>query len=77
MPNSLVMKKAASLGPRQRDEAGSSGLMKGPLFLDEIGELPLAAQVRLLRVLQDGSFERVGGEHSIKVNVRIIAATSP
>lgn len=47
----------------------------GTLFLDEIGELSLAAQVRLLRVLQDGSFERVGGEHSIKVDVRVIAAT--
>ncbi len=48
---------------------------EGTLFLDEIGELPLAAQVRLLRVLQDGSFERVGGEHALKVDVRIIAAT--
>lgn len=48
---------------------------EGTLFLDEIGELPLAAQVRLLRVLQDGSFERVGGEHAIKVDVRIVAAT--
>lgn len=47
----------------------------GTLFLDEIGELPQAAQVRLLRVLQDGSFERVGGEKSIKVDVRIVAAT--
>jgi hydrogenase-4 transcriptional activator len=47
----------------------------GTLFLDEIGELPLAAQVRLLRVLQDGLFERVGGEHSIKADVRIVAAT--
>lgn len=47
----------------------------GTLFLDEIGELPPAAQVRLLRVLQDGVFERVGGEASVKVDVRVVAAT--
>ena len=47
----------------------------GTLFLDEIGELPLAAQVRLLRVLQDGTLERVGAQRSIKVNVRMVAAT--
>lgn len=48
---------------------------KGTLFLDEIGELSPAAQARLLRVLQDGSFTRVGGEKEIKSDVRIIAAT--
>jgi transcriptional regulator with GAF, ATPase, and Fis domain len=48
---------------------------EGTLFLDEIGELPRAAQVRLLRVLQEGVFERVGGEQSVKVDVRIVAAT--
>lgn len=47
----------------------------GTLFLDECGELPLAAQVRLLRILQDGTFERVGGEKQLTANVRIIAAT--
>lgn len=47
----------------------------GTLFLDEVGELPLAAQVRLLRVLQDGTLERVGGHHTIVVDVRIVAAT--
>ena len=47
----------------------------GTLFLDEIAELPLAAQVRLLRVLQDGMFERVGGTRALKVDVRIVAAT--
>ncbi len=47
----------------------------GTLFLDEIGELPLDAQVHLLRVLQDKTIERVGGNKTIEVNVRIIAAT--
>jgi transcriptional regulator with GAF, ATPase, and Fis domain len=47
----------------------------GTLFLDEIGELSPAAQVRLLRVIQEGAFERVGGEHAIKVDVRLVAAT--
>ncbi|HVJ83692.1 MAG TPA: sigma-54 dependent transcriptional regulator [Planctomycetia bacterium] len=47
----------------------------GSLLLDECGELTPAAQVRLLRILQEGTFERVGGEQPVKVDVRIIAAT--
>jgi transcriptional regulator with GAF, ATPase, and Fis domain len=47
----------------------------GTLFLDEVGELALAAQVRLLRVVQDGEVVRVGGERPVRVNVRIVAAT--
>ena len=47
----------------------------GTLLLDEVGELPLAAQVRLLRILQDGWLERVGGHDPIHVDVRIVAAT--
>src|SRR5690606_5833762 len=47
----------------------------GTLFLDEIGDMPLDLQTRLLRVLAEGSFYRVGGASSIKVDVRILAAT--
>jgi len=47
----------------------------GSLFLDEIGDMPLPAQTRLLRVLAEGSFYRVGGRHNISVDVRIITAT--
>jgi DNA-binding NtrC family response regulator len=48
----------------------------GILFLDEVADLPLETQALLLRFLQDRSFERVGGEHLVQVNVRIIAATN-
>ncbi len=48
----------------------------GTLFLDEVGELPPAAQVRLLRVIQDQVLERVGGRHTVSVDVRIVAATN-
>ncbi|MDT7043128.1 sigma-54 dependent transcriptional regulator [Candidatus Nitronereus thalassa] len=49
---------------------------KGTIFLDEIGELPLDLQAKLLRVLQEGEFERLGNPHTTKVNVRVIAATN-
>jgi len=49
---------------------------KATLFLDEIGELPLMSQGKLLRVLQSGEFERLGNSHTSKVDVRIIAATN-
>ncbi|MCF8363825.1 MAG: sigma 54-interacting transcriptional regulator [Prolixibacteraceae bacterium] len=49
---------------------------KGTIFLDEIGELPLNLQVKLLRVLQEGEFDRLGGTKTIKTDVRVIAATN-
>jgi len=49
---------------------------KGTLFLDEIGDVPPAIQVKLLRVLQEREFERLGGTRTIKVDVRLLAATN-
>ena len=49
---------------------------RGTIFLDEIGDMPMSLQAKILRVLQEKSFEKVGGTESIKVDVRIIAATN-
>jgi two-component system NtrC family response regulator len=60
-----------------RQRKGRFELASGAtLFLDEIGELPLGMQAKLLRVLQDGQFERVGGTESIRTDCRVIAATN-
>src|SRR5437660_7162189 len=49
---------------------------RGTIFLDEVGDMPLATQAKMLRLLQDGQFQRVGGNETLKVDVRIIAATN-
>ncbi len=49
---------------------------QGTLFLDEVEDIPLSTQIKLLRVLQEGEFERVGGNRTLKVNIRIIAASN-
>jgi len=60
-----------------RDRKGRFELADGgTIFLDEVGDLPASVQAKLLRVLQEGTFERVGGEETIRVNVRIISATN-
>lgn len=60
-----------------RDKKGRFELANnGTLFLDEVTDLPKAIQAKLLRVLQDGTFERVGGEKTISVDVRLISATN-
>lgn len=60
-----------------RDRIGRFALADGgTLFLDEVGEIPIELQSKLLRVLQEGQFERVGDDHTQSVNVRVIAATN-
>ena len=67
--------KGAFTGANNRREGRFEQARGGTLFLDEIGDMPAATQTRLLRVLQDGEFFRVGGVDSINADVRIIAAT--
>jgi formate hydrogenlyase transcriptional activator len=68
--------RGAFTGALQRRLGRFESADGGTLFLDEVGELPPEAQVALLRVLQDREFERVGGSHTISVDVRVLAATN-
>ncbi|HEY7163935.1 MAG TPA: sigma 54-interacting transcriptional regulator [Candidatus Binatia bacterium] len=68
--------KGAFTGATQRRTGRFELANGGTIFLDEVTELPLDTQVKLLRVLQEGEFERVGSSQTIKVDVRVIAATN-
>jgi DNA-binding NtrC family response regulator len=68
--------KGAFTGAVARREGRFEQASGGTLFLDEVSEIPMATQVKLLRVLQERAFERVGGNETVKVDVRIIAATN-
>jgi formate hydrogenlyase transcriptional activator len=68
--------KGAFTGATQQRKGRFELAHGGTLLLDELGELPPAAQGKLLRVLQEQEFERVGGSETLKVNVRVIAATN-
>ena len=82
IPQSLIAselfghEKGAFTGALQRRLGRFEAADGGTLFLDEIGELPMETQIALLRVLQEREFERVGSNHPIKVDVRLIAATN-
>jgi two-component system, NtrC family, response regulator HydG len=68
--------KGSFTGANQRRVGKFEQANDGTIFLDEIGELPLESQVKLLRVLQEKEIERIGGDSTIKVDVRIITATN-
>ncbi len=82
LPESLLeaelfgVEKGAFTGAVARKEGRFERASGGTLFLDEVGEMSPAAQVKLLRVLQEGEVERLGGTQTVKVDVRVVAATN-
>lgn len=83
IPESLIESELFGYAPGAftgAERTGKKGVFEeadtGTLFLDEIAELPMASQVKLLRVLQEGSFKKIGQPRAIQVDVRIIAATN-
>jgi len=70
------VEKGAFTGAVSRKEGRFERAHGGTLFLDEVGELSLSAQVKLLRVLQEGEIERLGGTQTVRVDVRLVAATN-
>lgn len=82
MPDSLIEselfghEKGAFTGADNRRKGRFEMAAGGTIFIDEIGDLPMPTQIKLLRVLQEREFERVGGTETIKVDVRIVCATN-
>lgn len=68
--------RGAFTGAVQQKKGRVEAAQGGTLFLDEVGEVPISLQVKLLRFLQEHQFERVGGQQSISIDVRVIAATN-
>jgi DNA-binding NtrC family response regulator len=68
--------KGAFTGAAQRKPGRFELAHRGTLFLDEIGDLPLALQAKILRALEEKEFERIGGTQSLRVDVRVVAATN-